>query len=237
MRKSLGQAPENNEKEGHGDQDTSRRYQQLHPPLLNEQPAIHAVSAQAQQQDPKDPSNNRMTRWTAVVGIAAVIQLFITCFQWQVMKNTLKIDQRAWLTIRQPKTNETGLSVGQKPHVSMRIQNSGKSPAMDVRSRITWVIVDKLPDGPTPPREKVDGKESLSLIAPGEYQQSVGELPEPLTQETFDRMKRGELSLFAYGTITYSDIFHVEHRTTLCFYLHDMNYFSLTACGKWNYAD
>ena len=236
MRKSLGQIPENNEPEGHGSQNASQSDQQLHPSFINNQPAIYVASAQAAQQDPKDSINNRMAWWTAVVGIAAVIQIFITCAQWQVMDKTLKIDQRAWLTIRQSMLNSM-LAIGENPSFYMRVQNSGKSPAMKVRSRITFGIFEGLPDGPMPPEHQIAGEASSSLIAPSEYMRRPGELPISLTVEIMEKLKRKQLSVFTYGTITYSDVFDHEHRTIFCFFLPDISKTDLSPCEKWNDAD
>lgn len=236
MRKSLGQAPENNEPEGHGSQNTSHSDQQLHPSFINKQPAIYAGSAQAAQQDPKDSINKRIVLWSAVVGIAAIIQIFITIAQWQVMEKTLKVDQRAWLTIRQSMLNSM-LAVGENPSFYMRVQNSGKSPAMKVRSRVTFGIFESLPDGPIPPEHQIAGEVSSSLIAPGEYMRRPGELPTPLTVETMEKLKIKQLSVFTYGTISYSDIFDNEHRTIFCFFLPDISKTDLSPCQKWNEAD
>ena len=168
--------------------------------------------------------------------ISAIYQSCVMQRQWETMERTLTIDQRAWLTIRQPMLNSV-LAVGENPSFYVRVQNSGKSPAMKVRSRVTFGIFDKLPEGPRPPEEPIVGEESRSLIAPGEYMRRPGELPVSLTQNVLDRLKRKELSIFMYGSLIYFDIFHVEHRTMFCLFLPDIAKTDLSPCSKWNDAD
>ena len=173
--------------------------------------------------------------FTLILTASAIYQACVMQRQLETMERTLTMEERAWVTIRQPML-QSPLTVGEIPGIYLRVQNSGRSPALKLRIRHTFGILNKLPDGPMP-EEPIMGEESLSVIAPGEYMRSVGPLGSPLTEVDLARLKRAELSIFTYGTVTYFDIFDTKHRTTFCLILRDITKTDLSPCGKWNEAD
>jgi hypothetical protein len=97
-----------------------------------------------------------------------------------VSEQTLKLGERAWVMARGPKLQSV-IAVGEVPRVYVRIQNSGKSPALKVRVRHTTDIVQKLPNG-SMPKWSIKGYVSEPTIAPEEYHRSIVPLRVPLTE-------------------------------------------------------
>lgn len=153
----------------------------------------------------------------------------------RISEQTLKLGERAWVMARGPKLLSV-IAVGEVPRIYVRIQNSGKSPALKVRVRHTTDMVHKLPNGPMP-KWPIIGNVSEPTIAPDEYHRSIVPLGIPLTEAYLTHLKRAELSIVSYGTITYFDIFKEQHHTDFCLILRDVSGTDLSPCGQWNEAN
>ena len=183
----------------------------------------------------------RVSKWlnwiTVGGGIVALGGLIAVYAQLQMMKTSLRTTERAWVTIQGPKL-QAPLAIGEIPSVYVRIQNSGRSPALKVKLRHSFGMPDMLAEGPMPPEEPPStDDESSSVIAPGEYQISIVPFGSPLTEEYLAHLKKGESTVFTYGTVTYFDIFDVKHQTNFCLSLQDITNTHLSRCVKWNDAN
>ena len=152
----------------------------------------------------------------------------------QVAKDTLKTniemarqDQRAWIgatEIIAPKlraANNKPIYIKEESPIQFAawILNSGKSPALEVKHSVNFIII---PTGKSfvadyGPINKQKG--SLTVLQPqmGLKIETVPSAPIPAT--VVDAIKNGQVILYFFGKITYSDIFKVPHTTTFCMYL------------------
>jgi len=209
------------------------------------------------QRRPETPEYDRgqhrhphITDWIiagATVGmlIATVVSVVIANKQWKSMddqttamqgqlaieKQTMMLAERAWVTVQDAKITQP-LGVGMPITISMKVRNSGKGPAIKVKSRLTYDI-DKLPEGPMPV-ETITGDTSSGVIAPGEFMVGTYTFPALLDAAGLAILTGHEKSIVTWGTVTYSDIFGVEHQTSYCMILRDVKITPMSPCNKWN---
>lgn len=123
-------------------------------------------------------------------------------------------DERAWVATSS--FDKTNLEIGKPFMIRFIIKNTGKSPAR-VRSVtiINPVKKGELPDLDEAPNDPVSRQ---GIIAPqGAYRLEVdGTKDSVLTQSSRDAITSGQLTIYVYGTICYSDVFRRDHWTEFC---------------------
>jgi hypothetical protein len=149
-------------------------------------------------------------------------------------------DQRAWVAV----VDIQGIpEAGTIFSVNLVAQNSGKTFAKDVAMRaVAELITEKggEPDFSLEDSAAARKDSSVSLLAPNaDYLMDI-ELrkqtpPHEITQSDLDGIRRGDLTIFIHGKMTYDDIFGCTHWTTFCTRLKpDLKYASY---GRHNDAD
>jgi hypothetical protein len=95
------------------------------------------------------------------------------------------------------------------------LENSGNTPARDAIVRTNACVkAGELPDDFSYPGYSKPGEHiTKTLIAPKATPQTTVELPDNELGEVFAKTR----NLFVWGTVTYSDIFGVVHKSEFCF--------------------
>jgi len=166
-----------------------------------------------------------------------------------IARASVQLEQRAWVAVV---VEHPIPEVGKIFKVTVVAKNTGKTFARKFKLFTVFQKVNK--DDPV---KFVYGKwgegtapsgGSLSLLAPGGEYRTTGievdmrfdpdstALPEPVTQDQLDEMRKGGYSLFVYGKLTYTDIFNCEHWTTFCSELMPKG-LDWKACSEHNDAD
>jgi hypothetical protein len=177
--------------------------------------------------------------------------------QWRTSERTLTIANRAYVGIREAKifkldrntdpmkvlgeqTEFGALIEGDWTSLQLSAQNSGETPALNLRVRTYTAIQRELPtDNPTYPdvlvtsvfRANEMSQGSLpkdAIIYLGDYR-GLG----PLTPGQIRGLANRELFLFIYGFIDYTDAFNKPHRTTYCWAYSPFT-FVLVLCPRHN---
>jgi hypothetical protein len=120
----------------------------------------------------KDPHHSNAVVAVFTVGIffTGLIYAFFAYLQWQTMKRSLHVDQRAWIKFDFSKEEVSGTNVeskrqlmitpGQPLVIPSRFTNIGKTTALDVRAAI---VIEVLPNGNDPHLPDKDMTISLHL--------------------------------------------------------------------------
>lgn len=129
------------------------------------------------------------------------------------------VDQRAWVGVVAPVVPE--LRVGERAIFSVRIMNSGKTPARKVLSHVGVRFMSK--DKPLdilyqepPPTQ------SHTILSPNMQMDISNPNPDPkkiFTEDRVNNVKNGNEVVYLYGKISYEDIFGYSHCRTFCVYL------------------
>jgi hypothetical protein len=130
-------------------------------------------------------------------------------------------DQRAWVAV----VDIQGVpEVGAIFSVNLVAQNSGKTFAKNLTMRaVVEAITEKErePDFSLEDSAAARKDSSVSLLAPNaDYVMDI-ELrkqtpPHEITQSDLDGIRRGDLTVFVHGKMTYDDIFGCTHWTSFC---------------------
>ncbi len=134
-------------------------------------------------------------------------------------------------------------SAGEKPHYSVVISNSGRTPALEMIARMTGLI------GPsTLPSNEARSKAldelsrlhsesaSVGTLPAGQTVEEDADAPAPLTQADVDQLTQGKTLLYIFADVSYKDIFRQPHHTEICaFYQPASKAFS--ACHEHNKSD
>ena len=129
------------------------------------------------------------------------------------------VDQRAW--VGQRDFREPTFSAGENFVVSLNFSNSGKTPATGLT---TQMAVDPEPKGVRPNFEKLPAPLSRGVLQPNAIgwidinpvTDSSGD-GKPLGKTGYDVIYRGDMVIWVYGIIHYSDVFAFRHWTTFCY--------------------
>ncbi len=181
------------------------------------------------------PSKNTLITWfTGVVAVAAILQAIVTCKQWSVMDETMKRAERAWLTIFQYKVDLP--KIGDAPSDVAEIQNTGRSPARDIRLKHGIYLWENLPDGPIDSVNIMED-ESRNLLGPSIHTGVGARGTHVIDDARMTYLKNGKLRIYSIGTITYTDIFSETHRTDFCSVVANVDTGDTKPCPKWNDAN
>lgn len=183
------------------------------------------------------PSENPWITWfTGIVAIAAILQFYVTCKQWNVMDETMRKAERAWVTVKE---GQLDAALGQDVHIptSWIIQNTGHSPARILSISHSVYTSPTLPVGrlADAPIRKLETK---GVLGP-ETEWTIGtKFDIELPQSDFVAIRNKAGFVISAGKITYLDIFDSQHATTFCFILADPNSTRFSPCNNdWNNAD
>lgn len=145
-----------------------------------------------------------------------------------------RLDQRAWIGV--VKLNSFEFKPGPDFAVPFDITNTGKTPALKVTTEVSLKTLEKgnrfIPTFPAYPRPP---KPSSSVIQP-QMHMTLSTLPVDVSAAQYGDIQNGRGILYAYGRITYADIFGKSHETTFCV----MYWAGLSApiqCDIYNSAD
>jgi hypothetical protein len=202
--------------------------------------------------------SNQAFRWITLavdvlVFAAVAIYSFFAYQQWQAMRDQIRIaevqlesanqEQRAWLTVVGAKLTKP-LVVGQRPSVTLEIQNSGKTLAYDMQIGGGLLITEERLSGKEGPYDDPARYQnhdfSKGLVAPHAVAGSTRELEIELSKSDFEGLRNGKMFLYNAGIIVYRDTFKVLHKTTYCYWMSgkdDLETLQLHNCGYGNTAD
>lgn len=181
--------------------------------------------------------------WTiAGVGLAFIVAV-IYFLQFRAMRDAvdssdrnMRIDQRAWLRVRETIPDATQLPIGMEIPEEVEIVNIGKTPARHINVKIaSGVLASSIP----PDFTYVTGEEFiLDINGPGimmpndpvqipfiirrdpgrERKPQTKEVGQPLTntQKIIETIKNGNAYIEVHGYVTYNDIFGTYHWVNFC---------------------
>jgi hypothetical protein len=127
------------------------------------------------------------------------------------------------------------LQVGQLPQGIVYLQNTGKTPALNMTIVSSFSVGVPLPEGPMP-RFPLPGQ-SLALLGPSSEYFTASSRPVAVTGAEVAAFKAGQLNYFVFGVIKYSGPHGGEYQTEYAFEAvpgnatGDANF-----CTKWNSA-
>jgi hypothetical protein len=92
------------------------------------------------------------------------------------------------------------------------LRNSGQTPATDLTIRNADDLLIEFPKSPL--AYPVPEGQSRAVLGPGD--EFTVAISRPIPLGSLEGLKKGDISLYAYGSITYSDIFGETHETKYC---------------------
>jgi hypothetical protein len=136
------------------------------------------------------------------------------------------LSQRAWVSfgirIQNPNPKENTppkepLKAGTVIDVRSTIKNIGRTPAINVKSILQKVAVNRAKDGTYPYSALTAPLEPNENLNPdGEF---YGDMLLPFTENDKKRIDSGEVRVYFYGRIEYDDVFGGHHWRNTCAYL------------------
>lgn len=135
----------------------------------------------------------------------------------QAVEEAMRLQQRAWVFVTDIRAGE--LQPGKPLNITLGFKNTGRTPARNVQIATQ---VASLPNGQMP-EPRLDKTYSRGVIPPeGTVFVNVGNgngRSEGLTQQDLQAITSGDLVVWAYGTLTYDDVFEVRQATMFCYRL------------------
>lgn len=153
-------------------------------------------------------------------------------------------EQRAWVGpehVLGPLFSEGDVRVylkpGASPQFGIVIRNTGKTPAKNVRHRISGFSQSSnapfIPSYVASPKWMISSTSVLHGDSTQTIQTGAANAPD---DEFVSSIKSGEKALYVFGEILYSDVFGRSHTTTFCYYLKD-TIETLRSCSTYNDAN
>jgi hypothetical protein len=129
-----------------------------------------------------------------------------------VVQETTWADQQAWLGIALPTAYPLTKEGG---GFAIKLQNSGKTPALNVR--ITdYVVIEDLDQLNGMQESSSNRPMAAGTLMPGsEFSTDIGFRTSP---EGVTSLAQGKVRAVNYALVTYEDIYHRRHTTQSCFY-------------------
>jgi hypothetical protein len=131
-------------------------------------------------------------------------------------QNSFREEQRAWVGVASTELKET-IEVGKRPSASIRIQNTGKTPAIHVYMDVQGGVLCGA--FPKKPPYQITGPGSHVMLIPNGPPAESGHAPftvDPFTENDISFIKRPDCGLYHYARITYLDIFKRPHWRHYC---------------------
>lgn len=147
-----------------------------------------------------------------------------------------RLDQRAWVTVKAVNVSNV-LQVGQHPTATVFIENTSKSPAVNLKiSHNIAYSKGPLPLGRMTFQEPPE--KGIGVLAPSTQNTPSVASSLAMTEETIAAFKSRGLRFYVYGRIEYNDIFRRPHQTEYCFEaVSGSTTGQANACTQWNTAD
>jgi hypothetical protein len=152
-----------------------------------------------------------------------------------------RLDQRAWIgpvTHIEPSFAENNrrifVQVGSNSTFGVDVINTGKTPAINVASRLLVGIRSARESFECPQLATISG--SLATVLPNQKLRMSVIYPAVeggMSRKMFDGIKSGLLIVYIYGRIDYSDVFKAAHTTTFCMMM-DRDMESINSCSMCN---
>lgn len=173
----------------------------------------------------------KIQRTIALGGMAGLCVLIL---QWCQMRDTLRTDQRAWLTVTNAELLKSP-AVNEKPLVKINVSNSGRTPALQAK---VLGVVYLAAEEPGSVNFGDVSKYPTAVIGPSANISVTVDRP-PLGQAEELALRANENGIYAHGEIRYFDIFGRQHHTGFCFMIKQKDFLerAMTACETGNYAD
>lgn len=144
-------------------------------------------------------------------------------------------DERAWLGITRMEVRS--LQPG-RIEVNIPLQNSGKTAAVDVRTRSFVHLSDAPVDVPAFAASSHEPFKSRMTILPNITNANITiARPRPITEADITAIKNGGKFMYAFGEIRYKDVFEREHHTFFCGIYSPLTPNNLQYCNVYNGAD
>jgi hypothetical protein len=125
-------------------------------------------------------------------------------------------EQRAWIGVKSLEI-DPGIEVGNAPTTSIIIENSGRSPAIGMRSdfNLTQVCGTAFPKRPF--YDSRMASLSSALLLPGATTPTIhNQFLKTITEQESGRYRSGDCVLYVHARITYMDIFRRAHWRHFC---------------------
>jgi hypothetical protein len=225
------------------------------PPALTDQLVAeqNARAADSRRTGQIDRERLLVEKWMLGVGVVGTTLALITL--WFVRSSTdaataaasaaqeqnrlsdqnMRMQQRAWVgavdaTLTQP------ITAGQVPLIRFVIRNSGPTPALRSRNEQAAGLWHRdKPFAPSYAAKSLTGP-SESVLFPGMAVPIFAQTDGPLTADLIGKMQREEWTLYAFGRLTYVDVFGAVHSSEFCTYLAS-NLRDLRWCSQFNIAN
>jgi hypothetical protein len=188
---------------------------------------------------PKKPWYKSLKRWKTILEVVAIPfaigYAFVTFFQWRDLRSNFTADQRAWVLATGFVLSAEPM-VGQSFSVRTRIQNSGKTPAID------FAFQDAVTFGSQPPRcfEWIPNAPTNRGIVPANANDFFVQsgVPFTVTARQFPSYQAKTTFLYFIGMIRYQDVFSKQHWSRFCaFHPYGEPLTQFTFCGVCNDLD
>lgn len=141
----------------------------------------------------------------------------------------VEVGHRAWITVVEHKTNKHSQHWWPM-NVITAVTNSGRSPALQMMLHLDWQVAPDLPER----FPEVDfGNAAIGVLGPNGKTEIAMVFEIPLAER--QKIKAGDLYLFTFGIVRYTDIFKVTHTTTW-YLVYDRSLGEFTLCTKFNDA-
>ena len=161
--------------------------------------------------------------FTGLLVVVAILQMVITQRQLDVMRK----DQRPWIKLTFDNLITT---VGSPVGGNLHTVDNGKTPAKNIEGKFA---IEKVKNGeqprldyghawtkftvgsifPNDPQAQAVNMQQIVFTPSGPSYQAV-----VLSQPDFDDFIQGRIFFVAYGRVSYSDFFRVQHWTTYCIF-------------------
>ncbi len=145
-------------------------------------------------------------------------------------------DQRAWVGITRIEIRS--LQPGQKIEINTPLQNSGKTAAVDVRTR-SFVHISDTPVNITAfVASRHDPFQARMTIFPNIQDANITIVsPFPYSEAEIAAIKNGRKLMYAFGEIKYRDVFGRLHHTFFCGIYATTTPNNMRFCNEYNGAD
>jgi hypothetical protein len=131
-------------------------------------------------------------------------------------------DQRAWIgpievtpAWRDAANNPIYIKEGAPAVFGVVIVNSGKSPALKVKSKIKFIVLPAEREF-APNYNKIQSKSVVVIQPEMRMTMKTAVSPRAVTASDINIIKNGGSIVYLFGEITYEDVFKIPHLTTFC---------------------
>lgn len=139
---------------------------------------------------------------TLIAAGGAIIYACITSRQLQTSQHQVRMDERAWVFVRNIAPTK------QCPWRAIEFVNSGRTPTLDFSIRAGMGTVSK---GNAPTSTDEQRLQEKGIIAPG------GAVSSCIGDQSIDKADWSKYDLFVHGRLDYTDVFGYQHWTKFCF--------------------